>query len=218
MGRQRFITLEGGEGAGKSTQLRLLAARLAERGHEVVVTREPGGAEGAEAIRQLLVTGEPGRWTPLSEALLHFAAREDHLARTIRPALARGAWVVSDRFVDSTFAYQGVAQGLGGEVIRSLSRMVIGEDMPALTLILDLPPEIGLARAKGRAPVDKSPTEEVAEDRYERMEMRFHETLRNAFLAIAEAEPERCAVMDATLSEAEVAQQIWHSVTSRLSP
>ncbi len=218
MGRQRFITLEGGEGAGKSTQLRLLAARLAERGHEVVVTREPGGAEGAEAIRQLLVTGEPGRWTPLSEALLHFAAREDHLARTIRPALARGAWVVSDRFVDSTFAYQGVAQGLGGEVIRSLSRMVIGEDMPALTLILDLPPEIGLARAKGRAPVDKSSTEEVAEDRYERMEMRLHETLRNAFLAIAEAEPERCAVMDATRSEAEVAQQIWHSVTSRLSP
>lgn len=214
----RFITLEGGEGAGKSTQARALAARLSERGHRVTITREPGGAEGAEAIRQLLVTGETGRWTPLSEALLHFAAREDHLAHTIRPALSRGEWVICDRFVDSTFAYQGMAQGLGSETIKTLSRMVIGEDMPALTVILDLPPEIGLARANGRVIVDKSAGSPPTEDRYERMDRQFHQTLRGAFLSIAEAEPERCVVVDATLDEAEVARQIWHSVTSRLTP
>lgn len=223
MTRARFITLEGGEGAGKSTQARALAAKLSERGDRVTITREPGGAPGAEAIRQLLVTGETGRWTPLSEALLHFAAREDHLAHTIRPALARGEWVICDRFVDSTFAYQGVAQGLGGETITTLSRLVIGADMPALTVILDLPPDVGLARAHGRRTVDNSakhpPTEDrPTEDRYERMEMRFHETLRQAFLSIAHAEPERCIVIDATQSEAEIARQIWYSVTSRLAP
>ncbi len=228
MTRARFITLEGGEGAGKSTQARALAAKLSERGHRVTITREPGGVPGAEAIRQLLVTGETGRWTPLSEALLHFAAREDHLAHKIRPALARGEWVVCDRFVDSTFAYQGVAQGLGGEIVTTLSRMVIGADMPALTIILDLPPEVGLARANGRGVVDKSAERPSAEDRttedrpiedrYERMEMRFHETLRQAFLSIAHAEPERCIVIDATQSEVEIARQIWHSVTSRLAP
>lgn len=218
MSRARFITLEGGEGAGKSTQARALAAKLSDLGHSVVVTREPGGAPGAEAIRQLLVTGETGRWTPMSEALLHFAAREDHLAHTVRPALARGDWVISDRFVDSTFAYQGVAQGLGPETIGTLSRLVIGEDMPALTLILDLPPEKGLARAQARASVDKSSSAPAGEDRYERMDFAFHTTLRNAFLSIARAEPDRCVVIDATQSVTEVARQIWHSVTSRLSP
>lgn len=223
MARARFITLEGGEGAGKSTQVRALAAKLSECGHRVTITREPGGAPGAEAIRQLLVTGETGRWTPLSEALLHFAAREDHLAHKIRPALARGEWVICDRFVDSTFAYQGVAQGLGSEIVTTLSRMVIGADMPALTVILDLPPEVGLARANGRGVVDKSAEHPSAEDRpiedrYERMEMYFHETLRQAFLSIAQSEPERCIVIDAIQSEAEIARQIWHSVTSRLAP
>ena len=212
MTQPRFITLEGGEGAGKSTQARALRARLEALGHEVVLTREPGGAPGAEAIRHLLVTGDTGRWTPLGETLLHFAAREDHLAHTIRPALARGAWVVSDRFVDSTFAYQGGAQGVGADTVRQLSKLVVGQDMPALTIILDLPVDIGLSRAHRRAGVDNS-----GEDRYERMEQAFHHTLREAFLAIARAEPERCVVIDASQSEEEVARQIWHSVTSRLA-
>lgn len=212
MTQPRFITLEGGEGAGKSTQARALRARLEALGHEVVLTREPGGAPGAEAIRHLLVTGDTGRWTPLAETLLHFAAREDHLAHTIRPALARGAWVISDRFVDSTFAYQGGAQGVGEETVETLSALVIGADMPALTIMLDLPVDIGLARAHIRAGVDNS-----GEDRYERMEQEFHQTLRNAFLSIAKAQPERCVVIDASQSEDEVARQIWHSVTSRLA-
>jgi dTMP kinase len=147
--RGRFITLEGGEGAGKSTQIRRLAAKLEAKGHAVVTTREPGGAPGAEAIRELLVEGDTGRWTARTEALLHFAAREEHLARTIRPALGRGDWVISDRFVDSTMAYQGVAQGLGPEIIGKLRALVVGDDRPELTLVLDLAPEIGPARAKG---------------------------------------------------------------------
>lgn len=206
MTQPRFITLEGGEGAGKSTQARLLASRLIERGHKVTLTREPGGAPGAESIRKLLVTGDTARWTPLAETLLHFAAREDHLAHTIRPALARGEWVICDRFVDSTFAYQGAAQGSEPETIIALSKIVIGEDMPGLTLILDLPVATGLSRAEARG----------GEDRYERMGPVFHETLRQAFLNIAAAQPHRCQIIDATKDVDEVARQIWHSVTSRL--
>ena len=206
MTQPRFITLEGGEGAGKSTQARLLAAKLMERGHKVTLTREPGGAPGAEAIRNLLVTGDTARWTPLAETLLHFAAREDHLAHTIRPALARGEWVICDRFVDSTFAYQGAAQGSEPETIIALSKIVIGEDMPGLTLILDLPVATGLSRAHARG----------GEDRYERMGQAFHATLRQAFLDIAAAQPQRCKVIDATQDVDEVARQIWHSVTSSL--
>ena len=209
MGRRRFITLEGGEGAGKSTQIRLLAQRLTDAGHRVVTTREPGGAPGAEAIRELLVTGETGRWAPKTEALLHFAAREEHLARTIRPALERGDWVISDRFVDSTMAYQGVAQKLGAEFINELKALVVGDDMPALTLILDLAPETGLARAGRRA---------EGEDRYERMDIEFHKTLRQAFLDIAKNEPERCVVINAERSETEVAEAIWAVVRGQLHP
>lgn len=206
MTQPRFITLEGGEGAGKSTQARMLAAKLVERGHKVTLTREPGGAPGAESIRQLLVTGDVARWTPLAETLLHFAAREDHLAHTIRPALARGEWVICDRFVDSTFAYQGAAQGSEPETIAILSKIVVGENMPGLTLILDLPVATGLSRAHARG----------GEDRYERMGSAFHETLRKAFLEIAAAQPKRCQVIDASQDVDEVARQIWHSVTSRL--
>lgn len=207
MPRKRFITLEGGEGAGKSTQVRLLAAKLEEQGHKVVVTREPGGAPGAEAIRRLIVNGDTDRWTPRTEALLMFAAREDHLAQTIRPALARGEWVVCDRFVDSTMAYQGVAQGLGSKFVNDLRELVVGDDMPALTLVLDLSPETGLARAGRRA---------NGEDRYERMEIEFHQTLRQAFLNIAKNEPERCVVIDAERGEAEVAEAIWAVVRGYL--
>ncbi len=208
MTRGRFITLEGGEGAGKSTQIRRLAAKLEAKGHAVVTTREPGGAPGAEAIRELLVKGDTGRWTARTEALLHFAAREEHLARTIRPALGRGDWVISDRFVDSTMAYQGVAQGLGPEFIGKLRALVVGDDMPALTLVLDLAPEIGLSRAKGRGT--------AGEDRYERMELEFHRTLRQAFLDIAKIEPDRCAVIDAAQSEDAVSADIWATLKARM--
>ncbi|MDP2122942.1 MAG: dTMP kinase [Parvibaculum sp.] len=211
MAQARFITLEGGEGAGKSTQIQRLAEKLRERGETVCVTREPGGAAGAEAIRQLLVTGETTRWSAKTEALLHFAARADHLERTIRPALARGEWVISDRFVDSTLAYQG--QGVGLEFINELKEMVVGADMPALTLILDLPVEQGLARAKSRQGQDNS-----AEDRYERMGLAFHEGLRQAFLNIAKNEPERCVVIDASGAPAAVATAIWQAVEQRLTP
>ena len=210
MARDRFITLEGGEGAGKSTQIRRLAERLSALGHKVVTTREPGGAPGAELIRELLVTGETGRWAPRTEALLHFAAREEHLARTIRPALERGDWVISDRFVDSTMAYQGVAQGLGTDFITRLRDLVVGDDMPVLTLILDIDPEVGLNRAGRRAT--------SGEDRYERMDILFHRKLRQAFEDIARSEPKRCVLIHAGASEDEVASAIWRAVEERLSP
>lgn len=209
MSRARFITLEGGEGAGKSTQAKRLAAMLEGRGHEVVLTREPGGAPGAEAIRSLLVEGETGRWTPMAEALLHFAARQEHLERTIRPALAAGKWVICDRFVDSTRAYQGVAQNLGHAAIDDLANLVIGGDMPELTLVLDLPVEQGLLRAAARS---------GGEDRYERMGADFHRRLRDAFLAIASAYPARCVLIDAAQGEDAVAAQIWGAVSTRLTP
>ena len=208
----RFITLEGGEGAGKSTQARLLAACLSQLGHRVTLTREPGGAPGAEAIRHLLVTGETGRWMPRAEALLHFAAREEHLVHTIRPALARGEWVICDRFVDSSFAYQGAALGLGRDFIETLRNLIVGEDMPILTLILDIDAAQGMARASERANAKDS----QREDRYERMDAQFHETLRQAFLSIASTDPRRCAVIDAAQSEEAVAKQIWNTISSRL--
>jgi dTMP kinase len=205
MAAPRFITLEGGEGAGKSTQQQRLAARLTAEGIKTISTREPGGAAGAEAIRTLLVTGDLARWSPLGETLLHFAARQEHLTHTIRPALARGEWVICDRFIDSTFAYQGAAQGLAADTIATLGKMVVGATMPDLTLILDLPVEAGLARA----------TTHGGEDRYERMGTNFHETLRQTFLDRAKAEPARCAIIDATGSEDDVAARIWQVVTDR---
>ncbi|MFQ5958239.1 MAG: dTMP kinase, partial [Alphaproteobacteria bacterium] len=179
MGGGRFITIEGGEGAGKSTQAERLCAALRARGLDVVATREPGGSPGAEAIRRLLVSGAPERWDATTEALLHFAARRDHLVRTVLPALARGAWVVSDRFADSTTAYQGYAHGLGVEPVETLHRLVVGDHSPDLTLILDLPVDLGLARARRRG----------GDDRYERMDAGFHQRLREGFLAIAGREP-----------------------------
>ena len=150
MTRGRFITFEGGEGAGKSTQVRLLAAALAGQGRDVLATREPGGATGAEEIRRLLVSGDPDRWDGVTEALLHFAARRDHLARTVWPALDAGRWVVSDRFADSTMAYQGYGHSLGREPIERLYAVAVGDFAPDLTLILDIPPEAGVTRAHAR--------------------------------------------------------------------
>jgi dTMP kinase len=199
----RFITLEGGEGGGKSTQRDRLATRLEAAGFPVVATREPGGAPGSEAIRTLLVDGEPGRWDPLTETLLHMAARREHVVRTIAPALAAGHWVVSDRFLDSTMAYQGLGQGVGRETIERLSALALGELKPDLTLILDLPPETGLARAAARRD---------GEDRYERMDLAFHERLRDAFREIAALEPGRCRVIDATREVDAVERAIWSAV------
>lgn len=205
--RGRFITLEGGEGAGKTTQIRLLADALSARGKQVLVTREPGGSKGAEEIRALLVSGETGRWGPVTEALLHTAARRDHLERTVWPALDTGCWVICDRFFDSTMAYQGYGLGLGRDLIAALQSTALGDFRPDLTLILDLPVEVGLGRANARR---------GGEDRYERMDVDFHRRLREGFLDIARREPERCVVVDAAHPVEEVQASILDSVTRRL--
>ena len=204
----RFITFEGGEGAGKSTQLARLCETLHGRGLEVVGTREPGGSSGAEAIRELLVRGEPGRWDAITETLLHFAARRDHYTQTIEPALARGAWVVCDRFADSTMAYQAYGLGVDKSFIAELYGQVLGSFAPDLTIILDLPVEQGLVRAAARGGVD----------RYERMDRNFHQRLRDGFLAIAAAEPERCAVIDGAQDADRVQDAVLALIDDRLAP
>lgn len=206
MTRGVFITFEGGEGSGKSTQAQLLGCALAATGIEVMVTREPGGAPGAEQIRALLVNGETGRWDPMSEALLHYAARREHLRHAVLPALAGGRWVVCDRFADSTMAYQGYGHGLGREVIAALHAAVVGDLAPDLTLVLDMPVEAGLARAASRG----------GEDRYERMDRTFHQRLREGFLDIANREPRRCAVIDATATVDQVQAAVRGVVRDRL--
>lgn len=183
-----FITLEGGEGGGKSTQAKKLAAFLMARGHDVVLTREPGGALGAEAIRKLLVEGASNRWDGLTEALLHTAARRDHLINTVWPAMEAGKTVICDRFFDSTIAYQGYGHGLDLAAIHALQQIAMGDFKPDLTLILDLPTEVGLSRANARG---------GTETRYESMARAFHERLRQGFLEIAKGDPARCWVIDA---------------------
>ncbi len=207
----RFITVEGGEGAGKSTQIRRLAAWLDGRGIESVATREPGGTPGAEAIRALLVTGDTDRWDAATEALLVTAARRDHAGKLIRPALARGAWVLCDRFADSTLAYQGYAGGLPFDGLTALTRFAVRDLTPDLTVVLDLPAEAGLARAGRRT----APGPE-AESRFEGRDLRFHEAVRNGFLDIARKEPARCVVVDASAPADDVARQIAAVVESKL--
>jgi dTMP kinase len=202
----RFITLEGGEGAGKSTQARRLAAALEAHGHACIVTREPGGSPGAEEIRKLVVHGEPGRWDALTEMLLLFAARADHVSRTIRPALDAGKFVVCDRFTDSTYAYQGVGRNMPRETIRRIEAVALDDFKPDLTLVLDLPAETGLERAHARG---------IAETRFEKFGTDFHERLRQAFLDIARRAPDRCVVVDASAGEDDVAAAIWHAVSRR---
>lgn len=206
-GRGRFITLEGGEGAGKSTQASRLAGVLRASGAEVVLTREPGGSPGAEEIRALLVDGDVARWDAVTETLLHFAARRDHLLNTIAPALDRGAWVISDRFVDSTVAYQGYGHGVPLKLIDELARICIADRRPDLTLILDLPVAVGLARANRRG---------TAEDRYERMNDEFHARVRDGFREIARREPSRCVVVDASGDVEAVHRAVVEAVTRRL--
>ena len=207
MSRGRFITFEGGEGAGKSTQVKRLAERLAVGGREVVTTREPGGSPGAESIRDIVLRGDADRWSPVTETLLMYAARRDHVERVIRPALERGAWVVCDRFADSTRAYQGAAGGTDPRLIAALETYILEDVRPDLTLVFDLSPETGLARAHARA---------GAEMRFESKGLAFHERLREGFRAIAAAEPDRCALIDAEAAIPEVEAAVWAAVTGRL--
>jgi dTMP kinase len=205
--RGKFVTLEGGEGAGKSTQARLLADWLGTKGISAVLTREPGGTPGAEDIRNLLVTGEVGRWEPLTETLLHYAARREHVARLILPALERGQWIICDRFIDSTAAYQGYGQGIDLGIIAKLRETVLGDFAPDLTLVLDVIPETRRARTAARP---------GKEDRYERMTEAFHDCVRAGFLAIAQEEPKRCAVIAADQGIDAVSAAIKNAVMARL--
>jgi dTMP kinase len=204
--RGRFITFEGGEGAGKSTQLKRLVARLQAASRDVVATREPGGSPGAESIRELVLNGAADRWSPVTETLLMYAARRDHIERVIRPALERGAWVVCDRFADSTRAYQGAAGGTSPDLIAAMETHILEDTRPDLTLIFDLSPEAGLERAQSRG----------GEMRFESKGLAFHQRLRDGFLAIAGAEPGRCALIDASGSMDEVEAQVNAAVDTRL--
>jgi len=205
--RGRFITLEGGEGAGKSTQALVLVERLRAAGYDVVHTREPGGTPHADQVRAIVLEGGADKWSPLAETLLMNAARADHLEQVIRPALARGAWVVCDRFADSTRAYQGAGGGVSPDVIQTLERAVVGEDRPDLTLIFDMPVDVGLERALGRG---------LFETRFESKGVEFHTRLRERFLQIAKAEPDRCVVVQANAEREVVAERVWEAVASRL--
>ncbi len=202
-----FISFEGGDGAGKSTQIKLLGDALRHAGREVVTTREPGGSPGAEAIRKLLLEGSADKWSPVTEALLMYAARADHLERTIEPALARGAVVITDRFADSTMAYQGLAGALGEEAVTALYDLVVAGRGPDITLILDLPVQEGLKRAGATG---------GAEQRFESKGAAYQEKVRQAFLEIARREPDRCVVIDASGSAQEVAGRIRSVVEKRL--
>ena len=199
-----FVTFEGGEGAGKSTQIRLLAESLKARGLDVVTTREPGGSPGAEAVRHVVLSGAAEDYGTRMEALLFAAARSDHVEELIRPALADGKVVLCDRFMDSSRVYQGVTGNLEPAFIEALERVAINGVVPDCTLILDLPATVGLARARARA----GETDNGTPDRFEKEELETHEKRREAFLDIAEREPLRCRVIDATRDQAEIAEQI----------
>jgi len=206
MNAGRFITLEGGEGVGKSTLARALGEVLRAQGKDVVLTREPGGAPGADTIRSLLVSGENGRWNALEEALLFTAARANHLRITILPALTRGAWVICDRYTDSTRAYQAAAGDVSSETLNAL-QAIIAAPTPDLTLMLDIDPMIGLARSKSAS---------LGEDRFEKRGASFHARVRQAFLDIAKAEPARCALIDAGQSPEAVREAALAILRERL--
>jgi dTMP kinase len=207
--RGRFITFEGGEGTGKSTQAAMLASRLKSLGVAVLLTHEPGGSPGAEIMRHVLLSGAAKPLGPEAEAMLFAAARADHVKCTILPALTSGKWVICDRFADSTRVYQGVLGAVDERVIKALERISIGDLQPDLTFVLDLPALLGLRRAAERRG-SSSP------DRYEAEQVEFHQRLRDAYLALAAAEPHRCVLIDAGGTEDEVAARIWQ--TARRDP
>jgi len=208
--RGQFITFEGGEGTGKSTQVQALAARLQQRlGLSVVVTREPGGSPGAEIIRHVILSGAAKPFGPEAEAILFAAARDDHVRTTIAPALARGEWVICDRFFDSTRVYQGILGQVNDRLLSGLQRVTIGNLKPDLTLVLDLPVEIGLSRARKRRGQGSA-------DRFESEDDAFHRTLREAFLDLAFRDPDRCAVIDAQGTPDAVSERVWRVVSEKL--
>ncbi len=209
--RGKFITFEGGEGTGKSTQAAMLALRLEALGLGVLLTREPGGSPGAEIIRHVLLSGAAAPLGPDAEAMLFAAARDDHIRCAIAPALEAGKWVVCDRFVDSTRVYQGTLGNVDPRLIRALERVSIGDVMPDLTLVLDVPVTVGLERAAAR----RSGSDP---DRFEAEDVAFHDKLREAYLALAAAEPQRCVVIDASLAKEAVAKSVWDAVSTRLAP
>ncbi len=184
----KFITLEGGDGTGKSTQARMLAAFLEDHHKSVLLTREPGGAPGSDDIRQLILTGEPDRWDVVGETLLFYASRRNHLRLTVWPALEKGQWVISDRFADSTMAYQGYGNQLGVEAVQKIHDVSVGEFEPDLTLILDIDVAKGIARTQGRT---------NNEDRFEKMDLSVHERMRKGFYEIADKHKNRCVIVDA---------------------
>ena len=209
-GRGRFITFEGGEGSGKSTHAAALADRLKARGFDVVLTREPGGSPGAEIIRHIILSGIAKPLGTETETILFAAARDDHVKATILPALQAGRWVISDRFIDSTRVYQGVVGKVDMKLIRALERVTVGADaMPDLTILIDVPANIGLARAKTRRGTG-------AADRFEAESVEFHEELRQAFLGLAAKEPKRFAVVDGRAPRDVVSERIWQTVEQRL--
>ncbi len=209
--RGKFITFEGGEGTGKSTQAKLLADRLAVLGLGVKLTREPGGSPGAEIIRHVILSGAAKPLGAEAEAMLFAAAREDHLTHTIRPALDRGDWVVCDRFADSTRVYQGVLGHVDQRLIRRLEKITVGDTRPDLTLVLDAPAETGLARAQARRGDAQS-------DRFESETLEFHARLREAYRQLAIGEPDRCILIDASEPQERVTERVWAAVNRKLDP
>lgn len=209
--RGHFISFEGGEGSGKSTHAAVLAQRLKGGGQSVVLTREPGGSTGAEIIRHILLSGIAKPLGAETEAILFAAARDDHVRTTIMPALLSGRWVICDRFIDSTRAYQGVLGNVDQRLIRSLERVTVGRAFPELTFILDVPAQIGLARAKSRRG-------ENTPDRFEAESVEFHEKLRAAYRTLAAEEPKRCFVIDGRAPRDVVSERIWSIVAERLQP
>jgi dTMP kinase len=207
--RGKFITFEGGEGAGKSTQAGLLAARLQAQGIDVVLTREPGGSAGAEIIRHVILSGAAKPLGPEVEAVLFAAARADHLDHVIRPALERGSWVVCDRFADSTRVYQGALGKVDPRIVRGLERVTVGDAIPDLTVILDLAAELGLQRTRSRNAGGDG-------DRFEQEGLDFHKQLRAAYREIAAREPGRCILIDASAPEDKVADEVWNAIRRRL--
>lgn len=208
MTKGKFITFEGGEGVGKSTQVKILAEKLIEQNIEVIVTREPGGSPGAEEIRALLVKGSTDKWARITEALLHNAARAEHLEKTVKPALNAGKWVISDRYADSTLAYQGYGQGVDLEILYQIHKVSTGDFWPDLTVILD-GHELDRANAREQENSNK-------EDRYERMGNDFHKKLQDSFLDIAKNNPDRCIVVDAAGTIENVAERVWQTIKGKL--
>lgn len=208
MAKGKFITFEGGEGVGKSTQVKILAEKLTEHNIDAVLTREPGGSPGAEEIRALLVKGSTDKWSPVTEALLHNAARAEHLAKTVKPALETGKWVISDRYADSTIAYQGYGQGVGLNTLLEMHKVATDDFWPDLTIILD-GHELDRANAREQENINK-------EDRYERMGNDFHKKLQESFLDIARNNPDRCVVVSASGTIEEVADRVWAVVGRKI--